>query len=99
MGSSDDGRSSEPRRIVFHPDFIQDLRFWLRNDRRLLELVFDRVEETVRTPFTGRGKPEPLKHDLRGAWSRKLNDKHRILYRVTADSIYFLSGRSHYGDR
>jgi toxin YoeB len=54
------------------------------------------VEEVVRDPFAGIGKPEPLRHKLAGAWSRRLTDEHRVVYRVDGGGVHLLSARSHY---
>lgn len=54
------------------------------------------IKEIDRTPFTGIGKPEPLKHDLSGKWSRRITDEHRLIYRVENETIYFYSAKDHY---
>jgi toxin YoeB len=84
------------RLAVFHPEFLQDLRFWVRNDRRTALRVLDVVEATLRDPFTGIGKPEPLKFELAGAWSRRLTEEHRVVYLVRTGSVDFLQARYHY---
>jgi len=84
------------RLAVFHPEFLQDLRFWVRNDRRTALRVLDIVEATLRDPFTGIGKPEPLKFELAGAWSRRLTEEHRVVYLVRTGSVDFLQARYHY---
>ena len=69
-----------------------------RNEKafnKRLRLLFDDMR---RDPFTGRGKPEPLKHDLAGCWSRRIDDKDRLVYCVVGDQIQVISLRSHYGD-
>jgi toxin YoeB len=76
--------------------FREDLRFWAENDRKVLLKVFDLMEAVTREPFTGTGKPEPLKHDASGAWSRRISKEHRLLYRVHDDRIEFLQARYHY---
>ncbi len=76
--------------------FRDDLRYWAENDRKLLLKVLDLVEATVREPFSGLGKPEPLKHKASGTWSRRITKEHRILYRVQDDRIEFLQARYHY---
>ena len=84
------------RLAVFHPEFLQDLRFWVRNDRRTALRVLDIVEATLRDPFAGIGKPEPLKFELAGAWSRRLTEEHRVVYLVRTGSVDFLQARYHY---
>lgn len=84
------------RLAVFHPEFLEDLRFWVRNDRRTALRAIDIVEATLRDPFTGIGKPEPLKYQLAGAWSRRLTQEHRVVYLVSEGSVDFLQARYHY---
>lgn len=76
--------------------FREDLRSWIGNDPRVAERLMRIVEETLRDPFTGLGKPEPLKHALAGAWSRRLTGEHRVVYRVTDEAVDFLQARYHY---
>jgi len=87
---------SKRRVAVFHPEFLQDLRFWVKNERKVALRVLDLVEAALRDPFTGTGKPEPLKHVLAGAWSRRLTEEHRVVYFVAEDRIEFLQARYHY---
>jgi toxin YoeB len=84
------------RLAVFHPEFRQDLRFWVETNRRVALRVLDLVEAVVRDPFQGIGKPEPLKYVLAGAWSRRITEEHRMVYAVSADRIDFLQARYHY---
>jgi len=81
---------------VFHPQFRQDLRYWVETDRKIAIRAFELIEGILRDPFTGIGKPEPLKYVLAGCWSRRLNQEHRIVYRVSGRRIDFLQGRYHY---
>jgi toxin YoeB len=81
---------------VFHPEFLEDLRYWVRTDRRVALRAFDLIEAVMRDPFTGLGKPEPLKYVLAGAWSRRLTQEHRIVYLVRDERMDFLQGRYHY---
>lgn len=90
-------QSEKPRRKVVIADvFRDDLRYWAENDRKLLLRLLDLMEAVVREPFTGVGKPEPLKYETSGSWSRRLDKKHRIVYRVHDDRIEFLQARYHY---
>ena len=72
--------SKKERTAVFQPEFIEDLRFWVETDRKLAVRAFDLIEATLRNPFEGIGKPEPLKYLTPGAWSRKVNSRtsHRL---------------------
>lgn len=89
-------KSSEKYVAVFHPEFIDDLRYWVKQDRRVELKALELVEAILREPFTGVGKPEPLKHTLGGAWSRRLTQEHRIVYFVKETRIEFLQARYHY---
>jgi toxin YoeB len=84
------------RLAVFHPEFRQDLRYWVETNRRVALRVLDLVEAVMRDPFQGVGKPEPLKYVLAGAWSRRITEEHRLVYTVTADRVDFLQARYHY---
>ncbi|MBS1858924.1 MAG: Txe/YoeB family addiction module toxin [Acidobacteria bacterium] len=84
------------RAAVFHPEFLEDLRFWVKTERNVAVRVLDLVDAVVRDPFEGPGKPEPLKHVLAGCWSRRITQEHRLVYRVTDPAIDFLQARYHY---
>ena len=87
----------QPRReAVFHPEFIEDLRHWVATERRVALRALAIVEAVLRDPFTGIGKPEPLKYLAPGVWSRRLTQEHRIVYLVGGDRIDFLQARYHY---
>jgi len=81
---------------VFHPEFREDLRYWVETDRRTALRIFELIETILRDPFAGIGKPEPLKYALAGAWSRRINQEHRLVYRVSEAKIDFLQARYHY---
>lgn len=81
---------------VFHPEFREDLRFWVENDRRIALRLLDLVEAILRDPFIGIGKPEPLKYLGGDVWSRRLTQEHRVVYLVGAERVEFLQGRYHY---
>jgi toxin YoeB len=88
---------AKPDRLaVFHPEFRQDLRYWLETNRKVALRVLDLVEAVMRDPFHRVGKPEPLKFVLAGAWSRRITEQHRLVYAVSADRIDFLQARYHY---
>jgi len=86
----------KPRDAVFHPEFREDLRWWVETDLRVAIRAFRIVEEIVRDPFHGIGKPEPLKYLGEGLWSRRLTQEHRIVYLVRDVRIDFLQARYHY---
>jgi toxin YoeB len=85
-----------PREAVFQPEFREDLRYWIRTDRKTALRALDIIEAVMRDPFGGIGKPEPLKYLMAGAWSRRLTEEHRIVYMVSNDRIDFLQARYHY---
>jgi toxin YoeB len=89
-------RPAGPREAVFHPEFREDLRYWVERDRKVALRVMELVEAVLREPFTGIGKPEPLKHLLAGAWSRRLTEEHRLVYLIQGNRIDFLQARYHY---
>ena len=91
-------RRKEVRRerlAVFQKEFREDLRWWVRRDRKTALRALEVVEAVMRDPFEGIGKPEPLRHLLNGAWSRRLTQEHRIVYLVRDDRIDFLQARYH----
>jgi toxin YoeB len=92
-----DRRLKKTERVAaFHAEFIEDLRYWVETDRKVALRAFDLIEAVVREPFTGIGKPEPLKYLLAGAWSRRLTQEHRVVYLVSEDRVDFLQARYHY---
>jgi toxin YoeB len=84
------------RDAVFQPEFREDLRYWVATDRRVALRVLDLVEAITRDPFSGIGKPEPLRHLAPNTWSRRVTQEHRVVYLVRADRIDFLQARYHY---
>ena len=91
------GRPARARReIVFQPEFLEDLRYWVETDRKVALRVLDLVDAIVRDPFRGIGKPEPLKYLAPGVWSRRLTQEHRVVYLVREARIDFLQARYHY---
>lgn len=86
----------ELREAIFQPEFREDLKYWVKTNRKVALRAFDLIEFIMRDPFTGIGKPEPLKFILSGAWSRRLTQEHRIVYTVSDDRIDFLQCRYHY---
>ena len=81
---------------MFQREFLEDLRYWVRTDRKVALRALDLVEAVLRDPFTGLGKPEPLKYLASGAWSRRLTQEHRVVYLVRDKRIDFLQARYHY---
>jgi toxin YoeB len=81
---------------VFHLEFRQDLRCWVEADRAVALRILQLVEAVLSDPFHGIGKPEQLKHELPGAWSRRITQEHRLVHSVTGKRIDFLQARYHY---
>lgn len=84
------------RDILLKDRALEDLKYWSLNDTKLLKKIFELLESIKRTPLEGIGKPEALKGNLKGYWSRRINDEHRLVYSITIDSIIVISCRSHY---
>ena len=84
------------RETVFQSEFIEDLAYWVEADRRTARRVLELVEAIRKDPFSGIGKPEPLKYFASGAWSRRLTQEHRVVYLVKDTRIDFLQCRYHY---
>jgi toxin YoeB len=83
-------------KLVFSDSAWEDYLYWQKTDKKILRRINGLVKEIMRTPFEGTGKPEPLKHALSGYWSRRINDEHRIVYKVTEDAVYIAQLRYHY---
>jgi toxin YoeB len=84
------------RVTVISSKFLDDLRIWIETDRKIALRVLDLMTAILADPFDGIGKPEALKHELAGYWSRRITQEHRLVYKVTADRIDFLQARYHY---
>ncbi|MOA40569.1 Toxin YoeB [compost metagenome] len=83
-------------KIVFLSDAWEDYLFWQLTDKIILKKINTLIKEIERQPYDGNGKPEPLKHNLAGWWSRRINLEHRLVYRIDNDSIIVLQCRYHY---
>jgi toxin YoeB len=83
-------------RLVFTPNGWDDYTYWLTADRATLKRINRLIDEVLRDPFEGIGKPEPLRHALTGAWSRRISEEHRLVYLVYGDDIVVLQARYHY---
>ena len=82
--------------VTLTPTALDDLRYWLKTDNRQIERIFALFEEIRRTPFEGIGKPEPLRFQLAGCWSRRIDREHRLVYQVEEAEIIVLACRYHY---
>jgi toxin YoeB len=82
--------------IEFTPSGWDDYLWFQANDRQLLKRINQLIKESCRTPFAGTGKPEPLKANLSGYWSRRIDSEHRLVYRIGEASLVIVSCRFHY---
>ncbi|MBN3459692.1 Txe/YoeB family addiction module toxin [Mycobacterium sp. DSM 3803] len=82
--------------IVFSPQAWDDYQHWQTADRTILKRINRLINETCRNPYAGIGKPEPLKYGLTGAWSRRITDEHRLVYRVIDTNLEIIQARYHY---
>ena len=89
-------KKSNTRDAVFQPEFRDDLGYWIKTDRKIALRAFKIIEDIMRNPFQGIGKPEPLRYLASGTWSRRLTQEHRIVYLVRDERIDFLQARYHY---
>ena len=90
---------SSARSLVFAAEALDDLRYWVETDPRRAGRILKLLEEALRDPFRGTGKPEPLKHLAGNVLSRRIDQEHRLVYSVEARSIRVLQCRYHYGRR
>ncbi|MBN8821890.1 MULTISPECIES: Txe/YoeB family addiction module toxin [unclassified Spirosoma] len=74
----------------------EDYVYWQQTDKTVLRRINELIKECLRTPFEGKGKPEPLKENLSGFWSRRITDEHRLIYRVESDRLHIIQCRFHY---
>ncbi len=88
------------RNYNFAPEAFEQLGQWIQNDKKIAKRIYDLAEECSRTPFTGTGKPEPLKgKQYKGYWSRRITEEHRLIYRVDDEFVFILSCYGHYNDK
>lgn len=83
-------------RLVFDPKALEQLRYWTETDRRKATKILDLIEATLKFPFEGIGKPEPLKFELASCWSRRIDQEHRLVYKVEKGELVVLACRYHY---
>ena len=84
------------REAVFQSRFLEDLAYWVKTDRKAALRVLDLVNAALQDPFNGIGKPEPLRFELAGLWSRRITQEHRLVYEVSETQIRFHQARYHY---
>ena len=83
-------------KLIFSETAWDDYQYWIKTDKKILKRVNALIQDIQRSPFSGIGKPEMLKHGLAGYWSRRINDEHRIVYKVEVDSVFIAQARYHY---
>jgi toxin YoeB len=84
------------RTLSFTPTALAQYDKWAANDRKIRDRIVELLKATMQEPLKGIGKPEPLKHSLKGCWSRRINKEHRLVYQVTNDTIIVISCMFHY---
>ncbi len=82
--------------ILFTDDAWEDYLYWQQTDKQTIRKINQLLKEIQRTPFTGIGKPEPLKHQLQGCWSRRIDSEHRLVYEITDEALKVIGCRFHY---
>jgi toxin YoeB len=82
--------------LEFDVAAFEDLAWWIERDRSKALRIVNLIKDVQRDPFKGIGKPEPLKHELKGCWSRRIDQEHRLIDQVTEDKISLLACRYHY---
>ena len=87
------------RNIQFEPEAFNEFIEWATVDKKTFFKIAEMIEEVRRTPFEGKGKPEMLKHGLKGYWSRRITDKHRMVYAVSETTVTFITFKGHYSDK
>ena len=83
-------------KIIFSENAWEEYLYWQKTDKKILHRINELIKTIGRTPFEGIGKPEPLKHALAGFWSRRINDEHRIVYKIEDNAILIAQCRLHY---
>ncbi|MCC5637037.1 Txe/YoeB family addiction module toxin [Nostoc sp. CHAB 5844] len=84
------------KKIAFEPEAFEELGQWATEDKKIFQKILSLIKDIQREPFSGIGKPEPLKYELQGYWSRRITDEHRFIYKVEEDVLIILSCKYHY---
>jgi toxin YoeB len=82
--------------LVWQTNAWEDYLYWQQTDTKILLRINDLIKDCLRSPFKGIGKPEPLKGNYAGCWSRRINDEHRLVYKVASERLHILQCRFHY---
>jgi toxin YoeB len=86
-------------KVVFSPTALDHVSYWTEANPKMVRRIFDLIKEIRRTPYEGKGNPEALKHEWSGYWSRRIDQEHRLIYRITEDEppmVYIASAKGHY---
>ncbi|MEO8616249.1 MAG: Txe/YoeB family addiction module toxin [Luteolibacter sp.] len=83
-------------RLEFNPQAFDDLQYWVQLQPKIAKRILRMIEETLRDPSSGIGKPEPLKNELSGCWSKRIDEEHRLVYRVEGEKLIIMQCRFHY---
>lgn len=83
-------------KFIFVDESWEDYQYWIKTDKKILARINDLIKDISRTPYTGLGKPEPLKYKYKGFWSRRITDEHRLIYQVREDELLIVKCRFHY---
>ena len=84
------------RKVVFHSKAFDHFNQWLKEDKKISRKIIELIYDIDRSPFSGLGKPESLKYELSGMWSRRITTEHRLVYEITSDEIIIISCKYHY---
>ena len=82
--------------VIYEPSASDDLEYWASTNLKTLKKVIELIHSCRKSPYDGLGKPEPLKYSLKGYWSRRINEEHRLVYKVEDEKITIISCRDHY---
>jgi toxin YoeB len=82
--------------IIFSPEAFEDLNLWAQEDKKIHAKIVSLIRDVMKNPFQGLGKPEPLKYQYSGYWSRRITEEHRLVYKIQQESLYIMSCKFHY---
>jgi toxin YoeB len=85
--------------ILFEDNALEEYTAWALENKKIFNKLVSLIREVKRTPYIGTGKPEPLKHDKSGLWSRRITDEHRLIYKIENDIVIIKSCKGHYDDK
>ena len=86
------------KKVAFEPDAFEQLGQWAIEDKKIFKKILELIKDIQREPFSGIGKPEPLKYELQGYWSRRITEEHRLVYKIEEDLLIILSCKYHYDE-